>query len=199
MKEFLKMMRQYASPYKGYLAGAVLLNILSAIFNIFSFAILVPLLNILFKVDSTVYQFIPWDTEMNFKDKLVNNFYFYVSDFAGKFGLMNTLLLLGGTMIFFTLLKTSCYFGSNAVMVPISTGIVRELRCRIYNKILSLPIGFFSEERKGDIIARITGDVSEVENSILRRPAVAELGTDPVHDSGRTGDGLDHGGYRQAA
>ena len=179
MKEFLKMMRQYASPYKGYLAGAVLLNILSAIFNIFSFTVLVPLLNILFKVNSEVeaYEFIPWGTG-SFKDTLVNNFYFYVSDFAGKFGLMNTLLLLGGTMIFFTLLKTSCYFGSNAVMVPISTGIVRELRCRIYNKILSLPIGFFSEERKGDIIARITGDVSEVENSITA--SIAILIKDPI-------------------
>ncbi len=179
MKEFLKMLRQYASPYKGYLAGAVLLNILSAIFNIFSFTVLVPLLNILFKVNSEaeVYEFIPWGTG-NFKDTLVNNFYFYVSDFAGQFGLMNTLILLGGTMIFFTLLKTSCYFGSNAVMVPISTGIVKELRCRIYNKILSLPIGFFSEERKGDIIARITGDVSEVENSITA--SIAILIKDPI-------------------
>jgi ATP-binding cassette subfamily B protein/subfamily B ATP-binding cassette protein MsbA len=167
MKDFLKMMRQYASPYKGYLAGAVVLNILSAIFNIFSFTVLVPLLNILFKVNEAAqaYEFIPWGTG-NFKDTLVNNFYFWVSDFAGRFGLMNTLIMLGGTMILFTLLKTSCYFGSNAVMVPISTGIVRELRLRIYNKILSLPIGFFSEERKGDIIARITGDVSEVESSI---------------------------------
>ena len=166
------MMRQYASPYKGYLAGAVLLNILSAIFNIFSFAILVPLLNILFKVDSTVYQFIPWDTEMNFKDKLVNNFYFYVTDFSTAHGLMNTLLLLGGAMILFTLLKTSCYFGSNAVMVPISTGIVRDIRSRVYHKILALPIGFFTEERKGDIIARITGDVAEVENSITASIAI---------------------------
>ncbi|MBQ7273130.1 MAG: ABC transporter ATP-binding protein [Bacteroidales bacterium] len=178
MKEFLKMMRQYASPYKGYLAGAVLLNILSAIFNIFSFAILVPLLNILFKVDSTVYQFIPWDTEMNFKDKLVNNFYFYVTDFSTAHGLMNTLLLLGGAMILFTLLKTSCYFGSNAVMVPISTGIVRDIRSRVYHKILALPIGFFTEERKGDIIARITGDVAEVENSITA--SIAILIKDPI-------------------
>ena len=172
------MMRQYASPYKGYLAGAVLLNILSAIFNIFSFAILVPLLNILFKVDSTVYQFIPWDTEMNFKDKLVNNFYFYVTDFSTAHGLMNTLLLLGGAMILFTLLKTSCYFGSNAVMVPISTGIVRDIRSRVYHKILALPIGFFTEERKGDIIARITGDVAEVENSITA--SIAILIKDPI-------------------
>lgn len=167
MKEFLKMMRRYASPYKGHLTGAVLLNILSAVFNIFSFTVLVPLLNILFKVDEGAgsYEFMPWGSA-SFKDVLTNNFYFWVSDFAARHGLMNTLIMLGGTMIVFTLLKTSCYFGSNAVMVPISTGIVKRLRCQIYDKILSLPIGFFSDERKGDIIARITGDVAEVESSI---------------------------------
>ena len=125
MREFVKMMRQYASPYKGYLAGAVGLNILSAVFNIFSFAVLIPLLNILFKVDSAVYEFMPWGTAgASFKDILINNFYFYVSDFAGKHGTLNTLYLLGGIMILFTALKTTCYFGSNAVMIPIRTGIV---------------------------------------------------------------------------
>ena len=178
MRDFLKLMRQYASPYKGYLVGAVVLNILSAVFNIFSFAVLVPLLNILFKVDETVYEFIPWDAAVNFKDKVINNFYFYVSDFAGTYGAVNTLFLLAAVMILFTALKTSCYFGSNAVMIPISTGIVRELRCRIYDKILSLPIGFFTEERKGDIIARITGDVSEVENSIIA--SLSMLIKDPI-------------------
>ena len=178
MRDFLKLMRQYASPYKGYLAGSVVLNILSAVFNIFSFAILVPLLNILFKVDNTVYEFIPWDSELGFKDKVINNFYFYVSDFAGTYGAVNTLFMLAGVMILFTALKTSCYFGANAVMIPISTGIVKEIRCRIYDKILSLPIGFFTEERKGDIIARITGDVSEVENSIIA--SLAMLIKDPL-------------------
>jgi len=178
MKDFLKLMRQYASPYKGYLAGAVVLNILSAVFNIFSFAILVPILNILFKVDSTVYEFIPWGSEVAFKDKIINNFYYYVSDLAATYGAGHTLFMLAGVMIFFTALKTSCYFGSNAVMIPISTGIVRELRCRIYDKILSLPIGFFTEERKGDIIARITGDVSEVENSIIA--SLSMLIKDPI-------------------
>ena len=169
MRDFLKLMRQYASPYKGYLVGAVVLNILSAVFNIFSFAVLVPLLNILFKVDNTVYEFIPWDSAIAFKDKVINNFYFYVSDFAATYG---------AVMILFTALKTSCYFGSNAVMIPISTGIVKEIRCRIYDKILSLPIGFFTEERKGDIIARITGDVSEVENSIIA--SLSMLIKDPI-------------------
>ncbi len=177
MRDFLKMMRQYASPYKGYLVWAVVLNILSAVFNIFSFAILVPILNTLFKVDDTVYSFIPWGTG-NFKDTLVNNFYYYVSSLAAQYGTLNTLLMLAGTMILFTILKTSCYFGSNAVMIPISTGIVKDIRCRIYDKILQLPIGFFSEERKGDIIARISGDVSEVENSITA--SIAMLIKDPI-------------------
>ncbi|MBQ1912400.1 MAG: ABC transporter ATP-binding protein [Bacteroidales bacterium] len=179
MRDFLKMMGQYASPYKGYLAGSVLLNLLSAVFNIFSFAVLIPLLNILFRVDDAVYEFIPWDSgAANLKDTLVNNFYYYVSHFAAVHGTLNTLFMLGGVMILFTLLKTSCYFGSNAVMVPISTGIVKDIRCRIYNKILSLPIGFFSEERKGDIIARITGDVGEVEYSITA--SISMLIKDPI-------------------
>ena len=178
LKDFMKIMRQYAAPYTGHLTGAVVLNILSAVFNIFSFALLVPILNILFRVDSTVYEFIPWDSELAFKDKVINNFYYYVSDIAATYGAGATLFMLAGIMIFFTALKTSCYFGSNAVMIPISTGIVKELRCRIYNRILSLPIGFFTEERKGDIVARITGDVQEVENSILA--SISMLIKDPI-------------------
>ena len=178
LKDFMKIMRQYAAPYKVHLAGAVVLNILSAVFNIFSFAVLVPLLNILFRVDETVYEFIPWGSDVAFKDKVINNFYFYVSDFVATYGAVNTLFMLAGVMILFTLLKTSCYFGSNAVMIPISTGIVKEIRCRIYDKILKLPIGFFTEERKGDIVARITGDVSEVENSIIA--SLSMLIKDPI-------------------
>ena len=173
------MMRQYASPYKSYLAGAVILNLLSAIFNIFSFAVLIPLLNILFKVDSAVYEFIPWGSpDVGLKDTVVNNFYYGVSHFAQVNGTLNTLFLLGGIMILFTALKTACYFGSNAVMVPISTGIVKSIRDRIYHKILQLPIGFFSQERKGDIIARFSGDVSEVEHSIVS--SIAMLIKDPI-------------------
>ena len=115
MRDFLKMMRQYASPYKGYLAGSVLLNLLSAVFNIFSFAVLIPLLNILFRVDDTVYEFIPWGSgTANLKDTLVNNFYYAVSHFAAVHGTLDTLFMLGGVMILFTLLKTSCYFVSTA-------------------------------------------------------------------------------------
>ena len=179
MHDFIKMMRQYASPYKPYLAGAVVLNILSAIFNIFSFAVIVPLLNILFKLDSVQYSFIPWGTEgMRFKDILVNNAYWLVSDFSAQHGAVTALLLLCAVMILFTALKTSCYFGSAAVMIHIRTGIVKDVRNRIYNKILALPIGFFSQERKGDIIARMSGDVAEVETSITA--SIEMLIKDPI-------------------
>ena len=179
MREFIKMMRQYASPYKPYLAGAVLLNILSAIFNIFSFAVIVPLLNILFRLDTAQYAFIPWGTEgYSFKGILVNNAYWLVSDFSAQHGAVTALLLLCAVMIFFTALKTSCYFGSAAVMIPIRTGIVKDIRNRIYNKILNLPIGFFSQERKGDIIARMSGDVNEVETSITA--SIEMLIKDPI-------------------
>ena len=179
MREFIKMMRQYASPYKPYLAGAVLLNILSAIFNIFSFAVIVPLLNILFRLDTAEYEFIPWGTEgYSFKGILVNNAYWLVSDFSAQHGAVTALLLLCAVMIFFTALKTSCYFGSAAVMIPIRTGIVKDIRNRIYNKILNLPIGFFSQERKGDIIARMSGDVNEVETSITA--SIEMLIKDPI-------------------
>ena len=144
MREFFKMMRLYASPYKIYMVGAVLLNLLSAVFNVFSFAVIIPLLNILFKIDTNVYEFIPWGTEgYSFKELLMNNSYAWVSSYTDVHGAVNTLLALCAVMIVFTVLKTSCYFGSSAVMIPIRTGIVKDIRNRIYNKILALPIGFF--------------------------------------------------------
>ena len=133
MREFFRMMRQYASPYKIYLGGAVLLNLLSAVFNVFSFAVIVPLLNILFRIDTNVYEFIPWGTEgYSFKELLVNNSYAWVSSYSAAHGGVKTLLILCAVMIFFTILKTTCYFGSSAVMIPIRTGIVKDIRNRIY-------------------------------------------------------------------
>ena len=165
MKEFWKVIKKYVRPYVGYLGGSVLLNILSAVFNVFSFSLLIPILKILFDSSAAAYTFIPWDQVHNFR-KLTNNAYFYVGRLIGVYGQSKVLLGLCLTFCVITLVKTSCYFGSSAVMIPIRTGIVRDLRIQIYRKILSLPIGFFSQERKGDIIARISGDVSEVESSI---------------------------------
>ena len=166
MKQFWKVLTRFAAPYKGYLAGSVILNLFSAVFNIFSFALLIPILNLLFKMDTTVYEFMPWNG-MPDKDQLMNNMYWYVSQLIEKWGGSTTLLILGCIFGGMTLLKTSCYFASSAVMVPLRTGIVRDIRTMVYNKLLSLPMGFFNKEKKGDIIARMSGDVNEIENSII--------------------------------
>ena len=167
MKEFWQVMKRFVAPYKLYLVGAVILNILSAIFNIFSFTLIIPILQILFKMDTTVYEFIPWNTpDIGIKDLAINNIYFYVTQMIDKFGGSVTLLILGLFLGVMTALKTSCYFGSSAIMIPLRTGIVRDIRIQVYNKMIGLPLGFFSQERKGDIIARMSGDVGEVEYSI---------------------------------
>ena len=171
MKEFWSMIKRYVAPFKKYLAGSVVLNILSAVFNIFSFAIIVPILRILFKINETVYSFTPWDEvwSMPFKDlgdAFMANVYWMLEQQISAVGASTVLLYLCIFLVVMTALKTACYFGSAAVMVPIRTGVVKNIRMDIYNKILALPLGFFSEEKKGDIIARMSGDVQEVENSI---------------------------------
>ena len=166
MKEFLQVIRRFVGPYKQYLAGSVILNILSAVFNIFSFTLIIPILKMIFNLESEVYTFIPWNSGASFKEMLLNNIYYYMSSLITTFGPSMTLLLLGLFLGVMTALKTGCYFGSSAVMIPMRTGIVRDIRVQVYNKVLSLPLGFFSQERKGDIIARMSGDVNEVENSI---------------------------------
>lgn len=166
MKEFFQMMRRFVSPYKKYLGWAVLLNLLSAVFNIFSFTLLIPILQILFKIDQRTYSFIPWNSDMGIKEVAINNFYYSVSQMIESYGSSNSLLFLGLFLAFMTMLKTSCYFASSAVMIPLRTGVVRDIRIMMYSKVMRLPLRFFSEERKGDIIARMSGDVGEVENSI---------------------------------
>ena len=166
MKAFWKVLKRFAAPYKKYLAGSVVLNLFSAVFNIFSFALLIPILNILFKMDTTVYEFMPWSSTPT-KEQIMNNFYYYVSQLIDKFGGSTALLLLGLVFAGMTILKTGCYFASSAVMVPLRTGIVRDIRTMVYNKLLSLPMGFFSKQKKGDIIARMSGDVTEIEVSII--------------------------------
>lgn len=167
MKEFLQLMRRFVSPYKKYVGWAVVLNVLSAVFNVFSFTLLIPILNILFKTgdNAQVYRFMEWGAG-SLKEVAVNNFYYYITRLIEAYGPSTTLLLLGLFLAFMTMLKTSCYFGSSAVMIPLRTGVVRDIRVMVYSKVMHLPLGFFSEERKGDIIARMSGDVGEIENSI---------------------------------
>ncbi len=165
MRAFWKILKRYVAPYRGYVGGSVVMNILSAIFNVFSFSLLIPILKILFNVGDTQYAFTPWHTGMSFGE-ITSNAYFYVSQAIAQHGQNRVLLWLCLFFIGIVLVKTACYFGAAAVMVPIRTGVVKDLRMELYRKILSLPIGFFSQERKGDIIARISGDVQEVETSI---------------------------------
>ena len=167
MKEFLQLMRRFVSPYKRYIGWAIVPNVLSAIFNVFSFTLLIPILNILFKTgeNTQVYHFMEWGSG-SLKEVAVNNFYYYVTQMIETHGPQMTLLFMGLFLAFMTMLKTSCYFGSSAIMIPLRTGVVRDIRVMVYSKVMHLPLGFFSEERKGDIIARMSGDVGEIENSI---------------------------------
>ncbi len=166
MKEFMHLLKRFVSPYKKYICLAVLLNVLSAVFNIFSFTLIIPMLNILFNTSGgQVYTYMEWGSD-GLREVAVNNFYYYTTQLMQLFGASTTLLLLGLFLAVMTLLKTACYFGSTAVMIPLRTGVVRDLRVKVYRKITQLPLAFFSEERKGDIIARMSGDVNEIETSV---------------------------------
>lgn len=168
MKEFLLILRRFIPPYKKYLVLTVLFNILSAVLNIFSFAALIPILQILFRTEGTgtATHLMPWTLD-NIKEVMANNADYYVTQLIGDVGATTTLLLIGLFLAFTTFLKTGAYFLSSATIIPIRTGVVRDIRNQLYAKITSLPLGFFSEERKGDIIARMTGDVGEIESSIM--------------------------------
>ena len=168
MKEFLQVLRRFVPPYKKYLFLSILFNILSAVLNVFSFVTLIPMLNILFKTGETetATQLMAWDWG-HVEKVLINNMNYYVNQLIDSMGATTTLLIIGLTLAFMTLLKTGAYFLSSATIIPIRTGIVRDIRNQLYQKINALSLGFFSEERKGDIIARMSGDVQEIESSIM--------------------------------
>lgn len=168
MKEFFRLMGWYFRPYKGYVAGTFALNVLTAFFNVFSFMLLVPVLNILFQIEQTHYTFIPWETltTENLKEVVLNNGYYFSQLLIERNGPTTTLLILGAGLALLTLLKTGTYFAGTATLMPIRTGIVRDIRARLYRKILALPLSFFSEEKKGDILARVSTDVNEVDASV---------------------------------
>ncbi len=155
-------------PYKKYLVLSVVFNILSAVLNIFSFAALIPILQILFQTNdaAAATSYMAWDWG-NIQEVLMNNMNYYVNGLIADYGQTTTLLFIGLFLGIMTFLKTGAYFLSAATIIPIRTGVVRDIRNQLYQKITSLPLGFFSEERKGDIIARMSGDVQEIENSIM--------------------------------
>ena len=172
MREFLQVLRRFVPPYKKYLAWSVFFNILSAMLNIFSFMTLIPILQILFNTKDVtpVEKLITWDSVHGVEsmvDMLTNNVNYYIQHYIASAGAANTLLVIGLFLALMTLLKTAAYFFSSATIIPIRTGVVRDIRNQLYQKINALSLSFFSEERKGDIIARMSGDVQEIEGSIM--------------------------------
>lgn len=168
MREFINVLRRFVPPYKKYLILSVVFNILSAVLNIFSFAALIPILQIIFKTGDgkAATGWMAWDWG-HAQEVLMNNLNYYVNTLLAEHGQTTTLLFIGLFLAFTTMLKTGAYFLSSATIVPIRTGVVRDIRNQLYRKITALPLGFFSEERKGDIIARMSGDVQEIESSIM--------------------------------
>lgn len=166
MKDLWMFIRRFAWPYRGTLSLSVLFNIVTAFFTIFSFAFLIPILQMLFGLDTTHYDFMEWSSG-NIREVAVNNFYYFTDRLILRHGQSYTLAVLAGILIVMTILKTGTYFLSDYFIIPLRNGVVRDIRDTMYAKIVSLPIGFFTMERKGDIMARLSGDVSEVENSVL--------------------------------
>lgn len=174
MKDFLRILRRFVPPYKRYLVGNILFNILSAILNLFSFALIIPILQILFKIDKGVYTYMPvvvdwanWDSVKSLPEIWKNNFFWFVSDLIEREGGSFTLIILGVFLVVMTFLKVASMYLAFYMMIPIRTGVVRDIRNQINRKITQLSLGFFSEERKGDILARVSGDVNEIEASIM--------------------------------
>ena len=168
MREFFRTMGGYLARYKRFIAGTFLMNVLAAFFNVFSFSILLPILQILFKVNDEHFAFIPWGTGGwgAFVDVAKNHGYFYSQQLIERYGPSTTLLLLGLVLCVLTFFKTATYFGGSAMLMPLRTGVIRDIRADIYRKIISLPLSFFSDERKGDILTRVSTDVNEVDASI---------------------------------
>lgn len=166
MKELFKLLLRFVPPYKKYLILNIFFNLLSTLLSIFSFMLIIPILEILFKTSDATYTFIPW-SEGDLKDVVINNFYWLVSEQIRIHGAIWTLMLLGVWLIVMTFAKTMTSYLSSACIIPLRGGVVRDIRNFVYRKVVSLPIGFFTTERKGDIMSRMTGDVAEVENSIM--------------------------------
>ena len=165
IKQFLSLIRQFIPPYRKFLFSNLALNLLAQILNVFSFALLIPILQILFQVSDTQYEYMSL-ADGNMVDVIKNNFYYYMNHFIEVKGALWVLIASGVILVVMTLLKTACYFGSSATLIPLRTGVVRDIRIKVYNKVMALPLSFFSEERKGDIISRMSSDVSGLETSL---------------------------------
>ncbi|MCM1519065.1 MAG: ABC transporter ATP-binding protein/permease [Pseudoflavonifractor sp.] len=166
MNDFWQILRRFVPPYKRYLILNILFNLLSAVLTLFSFAVIIPILEMLFQMHEGVYSFMPWGSG-SLKDVAINNFYYYTQQAIADWGASVTLAALAGLLVVMTALKTGVTYLSSYFVIPMRSGIVRDIRNYVYDKIVSLPIGFFTTERKGDVMARMSGDVAEIENSIM--------------------------------
>ena len=165
IKQFLSLIRRFIPPYRKFLISNLVLNFLAQILNVFSFTLLIPILQILFQVSDATYEHMTW-ADGNVADVIKNNFYYYMNHFIETRGALWVLIASGIVLIVMTFLKTACYFGSSATLIPLRTGVVRDIRIQVYNKVMGLPLSFFSEERKGDIISRMSSDVSGLETAL---------------------------------
>ncbi len=165
LKEFLQLIRRFVPPYSKYLISNLVLNLLAQVLNVFSFSLLIPILQILFQVSDTRYAHMTW-ADGNAAEVIKNNFYYYMNHFIEVRGALWVLIMSGVILVVLTLLKTACYFGSAATLIPLRTGVVRDIRIQVYNKVLGLPLSFFSDERKGDIISRMSSDVGGLETTL---------------------------------
>ena len=166
MKGFWQLLRRFIPPYKKYLVLNVVFNLLAALLTLFSFMLIIPILQMLFGLNTETYSFMPWGSG-SIATVAENNFYYYVQCIIERYGQSTALACIAAALVFMTALKTGSAYLSFFYMIPIRTGVVRDIRNQIYNKMLSLPLAFFSNERKGDVMARMSGDVAEVENSIM--------------------------------
>ena len=166
MKDFFSILRRFVPPYKYYLALNIFFNILASVLTLFSFALIIPILEILFKLKQASYTFMEWGSG-SIKDVVINNFYYYITTIIDEKGAGFALLILGVFLMVMTFFKTAATYLSSYFMIPLRSGIVRDIRNYVYEKVVSLPIGFFTSEKKGDVMARMSGDVGEIENSIM--------------------------------
>lgn len=166
MNEIWIVIKRYLPPYKRYFVLNIIFNILAAVLTLFSFAVIIPILEMLFQIKTSVYSYMPMDAG-DLKDVLINNFYYYTQESIAYFGPSGTLAMLAALLVVMTFLKVGVTYMASYVIIPMRMGIVRDIRNTMYNKIVALPIGFFTSERKGDVIARMSGDVAEIENSIM--------------------------------
>lgn len=166
MNDFIKILRRFVPPYKRYMILNIIFNILTAFLTLFSFALIIPILEMLFEIKEAHYQFMTLG-EGSLKDVAINNFYYYTQQSLQKFGQVTTLGFLGIALVIMTALKTGTAYLSSYFIIPLRSGIVRDIRNYVYDKITTLPIGFFTSERKGDVMARMSGDVTEIENSVM--------------------------------